>query len=915
MLLRDTSIKERKEKVIINHRKIQIDNINLIKRQEENNQHQKTIINNKEEEEEEEESDSIYRNDNAYSSCEEYKTDIEVIPELQINELFFYWINLPNTQQLIHNYLKKFGLSNDILNNLTNSYFIPYIQRLEASERKKNDLSNLQKLLFSINRTNSNLFSNNLNTETETELDYSDTSEASSYNSNNLSKIKQKSIEIKGETKTLPRERRKVRKLYSATNTYINRLNTPLHKKEQREFKETEISNKITKEYDKNSTELTEIITEKDTINKENNNYHYNKATEKAMENNVLVEQINDELNKTQNNEKIIQEDENTLGTKAKKYDSGVDISFDSKPNTIPKFYFPKGRPVDNNIKLKIDEQLNNIELLFKTNDNQLNEQEFWRITEICELPRYISAALFKKVANDPEDISQVKVSFEDFKSIWIDIKSNNFDLDSLIFSILKPTNREKLRGKEDYLIQDDFFVVINDVVQYHPGLEFLSNMPIFQNRYIETVISRLFYSKPRNWNERMTLNEFRKVKFTQKLINLQDEDDDININRDIFSYKHFYVIYCKFWELDKDHDMKINRNELAKYDQFSMTPIMIDRVIEGYGKVTSNDGKILKSGWRDKIDDYKLNNNQSKIDNFSTLQEAFRNVSIKNKNLILNNFAKDYNNEDDPNIMLYKDFIWFILSAEDKGTTQAIEYWFRCLDLDGDGIISVFEIEQFWIEQYQRMIEWRTVDIWSFNDFLCYLLDMIQPENKNIITLADLKRSKNTPLFFDMLFDIKKYEMHLRCMDPLFREANEVWIVEGISNDSINTDEEEKKIKLEGWEKFAERTYEQLAYEEMQAQQYQLSCQNYQMHKGKLVDTTYRHHRNSILDEDPFGPEIIDDFLEEDEEYSICSEEEGEDDIPYSSFDHNNSNHINRNYSFDNYQENENKTIEKKIC
>jgi len=29
-----------------------------------------------------------------------------------------------------------------------------------------------------------------------------------------------------------------------------------------------------------------------------------------------------------------------------------------------------------------------------------------------------------------------------------------------------------------------------------------------------------------------MTLNEFRKVKFTQKLINLQDEDDDINIVR-----------------------------------------------------------------------------------------------------------------------------------------------------------------------------------------------------------------------------------------------------------------------------------------------------------------------------------------------------------------------------------------------
>ncbi|KAL6624262.1 hypothetical protein LY90DRAFT_520086 [Neocallimastix californiae] len=631
------------------------------------------------------------------------------------------------------------------------------------------------------------------------------------------------------------------------------------------------------------------------------------------MDNILVEEQTKNVLNKNLNNEEIIQDEEFPLYTKAKKYDSGVDISINSK-STIPRFYFPKGSPLDKNIKKELDEQLNKIELIFKSKSNQLNEQEFWKITEECELPRYISAALFKKVGGDVDDISQLKISFENFKSVWTEIKSNNFNLDSIIFSILKPNNREKYRGKEDYLIQEDFYIVINDVVQYHPGLEFLSNMPIFQNRYTETVISRLFYSKPRNWNERMTLNEFRKVKFTQKLINLQDEDDDININRDIFSYKHFYVIYCKFWELDKDHDMKINRNELAKYDQFSMTPIMIDRVIEGYGKITSNDGKILKSGWRDKIDDRKLNSNLPKADNFSSLQEAFRNVSIKNKNLIFGNLLKNYNKEDDPNIMLYKDFIWFILSAEDKGTTQAIEYWFRCLDLDGDGVISVFEIEQFWIEQYQRMIEWRTVDIWSFNDFLCYLLDMIQPENKNIITLSDLKRSKNTPLFFDMLFDIKKYEMHLRCMDPLFREANEVWIVEGISSDNINIDEEEKKIKLEGWEKFAERTYEQLAYEEMQAQQYQLSCQNYQMHKGKLVDTNYRHHRNSILDEDPFGPEIIDDFLEEDEEYSICSEDDGEEEMNYTSLDQNNSNLNNRNVNFDNYKDIEENTKKLKI-
>ena len=28
----------------------------------------------------------------------------------------------------------------------------------------------------------------------------------------------------------------------------------------------------------------------------------------------------------------------------------------------------------------------------------------------------------------------------------------------------------------------------------------------------------------------------------------------------DYFSYKHFYVLYCRFWELDTDHDGVISR-------------------------------------------------------------------------------------------------------------------------------------------------------------------------------------------------------------------------------------------------------------------------------------------------------------------------------------------------------------------
>ena len=47
------------------------------------------------------------------------------------------------------------------------------------------------------------------------------------------------------------------------------------------------------------------------------------------------------------------------------------------------------------------------------------------------------------------------------------------------------------------------------------------------------------------------------------------------------FSYEHFYVIYCKFWELDTDHDFLIDRNDLAHYGQCALSYQIIDRIFE----------------------------------------------------------------------------------------------------------------------------------------------------------------------------------------------------------------------------------------------------------------------------------------------------------------------------------------------
>ena len=44
------------------------------------------------------------------------------------------------------------------------------------------------------------------------------------------------------------------------------------------------------------------------------------------------------------------------------------------------------------------------------------------------------------------------------------------------------------------------------------------------------------------------------------------DTEDDINAVSDYFSYEHFYVIYCKFWELDTDHDLVIDKSDLTRH-------------------------------------------------------------------------------------------------------------------------------------------------------------------------------------------------------------------------------------------------------------------------------------------------------------------------------------------------------------
>lgn len=54
-----------------------------------------------------------------------------------------------------------------------------------------------------------------------------------------------------------------------------------------------------------------------------------------------------------------------------------------------------------------------------------------------------------------------------------------------------------------------------------------------------------------------------------------------------------------------------------------------------------------------------------------------------------------------------------------DLESLSSIEYWFRCMDVDGDGFLSMYELEYFYQEQLQRL-EALGIETLPFTDCLC---------------------------------------------------------------------------------------------------------------------------------------------------------------------------------------------------
>jgi serine/threonine-protein phosphatase 2A regulatory subunit B'' len=316
--------------------------------------------------------------------------------------------------------------------------------------------------------------------------------------------------------------------------------------------------------------------------------------------------------------------------------------------------------------------------------------------TQVCGLSSYLTNTLYKRITGRAHDSGAIAdagtlVTQEAFLKFW-DSELVCVEPNARLFRILCAPGAK-------HLCRADFKDLVKEIVGRHPGLDFLAATPEFQTRYAETVIARIFYTVNRAGDDKLTLRDLKKSNLLLRLAEL-DNEEDINKINDYFSYEHFYVIYCKFWELDSDHDSYLDREDLLRYDDYALSPACVDRIMSGTAR------KLMS-------------------------QEPLK--------------------------MNYLDFVVFLISEVDKTSDVALDYWFRVLDLDMDDVVSTFEIDFFFCEQQARMREAEQEDVLT-KDIVCQLIDAVAPLDMTRITRADLRQTCLAPLFFDCLFNMNKF-------------------------------------------------------------------------------------------------------------------------------------------------------------
>lgn len=149
------------------------------------------------------------------------------------------------------------------------------------------------------------------------------------------------------------------------------------------------------------------------------------------------------------------------------------------------------------------------------------------------------------------------------------------------------------------------------------------------------------------------------------------------------------------YLNLDQDHNGMLSKKELLKYGTGTMTPVFIERVFQ---ECLTYDGE-----------------------------------------------------------MDFKTYLDFVLACENRKEPQSLQYFFRVLDIKGNGFLDAFSLNFFFRDILREMTRLQQDPV-NFADVKDEIFDMVRPRDPLKITLSDLVSCGSGDVVVSILIDLNGF-------------------------------------------------------------------------------------------------------------------------------------------------------------
>lgn len=168
------------------------------------------------------------------------------------------------------------------------------------------------------------------------------------------------------------------------------------------------------------------------------------------------------------------------------------------------------------------------------------------------------------------------------------------------------------------------------------------------------------------------------------------------------FSVDSAMEVYSEYVDLDQDHNGMLSKKEFLRYNGGSLTEVFVDRVFQENRMYESADTGELE--------------------------------------------------------MDFKTFIDFVLASRTKHKREGLRYFWRMLDINREGFLTVFTLNYFFRAVKEKMEKMGSEALNARDIVANEIFDMIDPAEPLKITMEDARRSQCAGALISMLTDVKGF-------------------------------------------------------------------------------------------------------------------------------------------------------------